>query len=62
LKSPAGKLWCCPECQFADLIERIERDISEEILPPLLQLLCVTDGADRKAVAERLKRVKRMLQ
>ena len=54
-------LTLCRECEFATITAAIERDINAEILPKLL-LLTMTDGADRRAVAERLKRVRRMLQ
>ena len=55
-------LTLCRECEFATITAAIERDINAEILPKLLLLLTMTDGADRRAVAERLKRVRRMLQ
>jgi hypothetical protein len=47
---------------YEDLISIMKSDIRDEYLPKLMVLLHMTDGADRLAVAERIKRVRRMLQ
>jgi hypothetical protein len=44
---------CAESPEFADLGAEIERRIATQMLPVLIEMLCLTDGEARAAIARR---------
>jgi hypothetical protein len=49
------------ECRFTHVIAAIERELAQDIIPAAAALLAATDGEERKMVAERCRRLERLL-
>jgi hypothetical protein len=49
------------ECGFAELAAGLRDDLADSMVPNLTILICATDGVDRQAAAERLRRVRGLL-
>jgi hypothetical protein len=61
--APAEKLLrLSRECGYVDLISQLEHDVRDEIIPTLLLLMSMVDPPDRKALAVRLNRLRRLLR
>jgi hypothetical protein len=49
------------ECSFTDVVAGIAAEVRRTILPGCVLLLCAADGKHRKAIAQRYKRLQKMV-